>query len=224
MSWRLLDISKVPAKGWKAAQPENGHVVRGGSLDRLVIAVSKYRTANRLPVEKNIRRQVETQVCETMGDHERSIRCRKLSENDSLNPEHLRNFRSSWTDVKNFGIAVKEVAGRALFKQGGLHISQKEAERRGKICAECPFNLPVTNCWGCGLLGSLYRELAGHKRTSSDSKLKTCDVCGCDNRTQIHYTTDVLGAVAAKQGLSPEAFPDHCWKKEILETSGYPAP
>ena len=77
-------------------------------------------------------------------------------------------------------------------------------------------NLPIANCWGCGTLGAIYRSISGRKASSKDFKLHSCDVCGCDNKTQIHFTGEVLRLAAEKQGFMDAEFPAWCWKREVL--------
>lgn len=211
----LKDKTEVPARGWMARQPETGTVIRGLSFPQLLVEVRRYREANGLPVEANIRRQVEDQICATLDPEEAERKCKYLASDDDRNPPALRAFRSRTTDLKNFALAIKGVMESAV-NGTSLHVSQDKANARASICAQCPYNLPIAHCWGCGALGNLYREIAGGRSTNKDELLRSCDVCGCDNKTQVHYTKDVHRLVAEKQGLMAAKFPDWCWKKEVL--------
>jgi hypothetical protein len=205
----------IPARGWAARQPETGRVLQSGTLRTLTRDVLVYRTANNLPVEPNIRRQVETQVCGTMSESDSARYCVFLNDDDAKNPVKLRQHRSTITDLENFGKAVKAVLETAA-SQEALHVSQEEADRRGSICASCPKNLPIANCWGCGTLGSIYRSILGRQSSAHDHRLHSCDVCGCDNKTQVHFTGRVLRLAAEKQGIMDAEFPNWCWKREVL--------
>ena len=211
----LIEKTDVPSGGWRAVQPETGTTIKGASFQGLIAAVRKYRDANGLSIEANFRRQVEIQICDTLPEHEAERKCRFFKEDDAKNPPSVRVFRSRAEDLKNFALAVKEILSSA-FKGITLHVSQSTANHRAAICAQCPSNLPVANCWGCGALGTLYREIAGNRASLKDPLLKSCDVCGCDNKTQIHYSPEVHRLVASKQGLNASAFPEWCWKKELL--------
>jgi hypothetical protein len=178
--------------------------------------VRKYREANNLPIDINFRRQVEIQICDTLSDEDAGIYCTFLEDDDSQNPPSLRRFQSTPTDLENFGKAVQSVLETAS-KNKPLHVSQEEANKRAAICASCSFNLPIANCWGCGTLGSIYRGIVGYKATASDTQLQSCDVCGCDNKTQVHFTKEVLQLAASKQELVATEFPNWCWKKEALK-------
>jgi hypothetical protein len=212
----LKNPANVPRKGWLARQPETGTVIKGLSLRGLVDEVIKYRTANHLPTEPNTRRMTENQICDTMEGDEACSKCRFLEEDDERNPKHLRAWRSHGDQLWNFAIAIKGVIEA---KAAGitLHVAKSEAERRAGICAQCKYNLPVANCWGCGELGTKYRELVGSLATCKDSLLQSCDSCGCDNKTQVWFTGDVLRPVSEAQGLTAEQFPEWCWKGELLK-------
>jgi len=207
--------SEIPGGGWYAKQPETGAVIKGSTLRNLIKEVVLYRTANNLPIEQNIRRQVEEQVCASMPEDNAKHYCTFLEEDDAKNPPRLRKFRSTITDLENFGKAVKAVLETAA-SSGNLHVSQSEADRRGSICAACPKNIPVAYCHGCGTLGALYRSISGKKSSANDGSLHSCDVCGCDNKTQVHFTGEVLRLAAEKQGFMDAEFPEWCWKREVL--------
>lgn len=210
--------SDIPARGWFAKQPETGTTLRGSTLRSLIKEVQVYRTANNLPMEKNIRRQVETQICQTMSQDEAAHYCTFLNEDDSKNPPRLRQYKSTITDLENFGKAVKAVMETAVASRE-INVSQQEADRRGTICASCPRNIPIANCYGCGTLGAIYRTISGRRASANDFRLHSCDVCGCDNKTQVHFTGEVLRLAAEKQGFMDAEFPDWCWKREVLKNA-----
>jgi hypothetical protein len=216
MAQFLSDPSHVPGLGWRALQPETGAIISGLAMDDLRVNVLRYREANGLPVEVNFRRQLEDQICMAMDPEERERKCRPLLPNDQTNPPYIRKFRSGLGDLENFAKAVKSVLDTGV--QGDpVSVSQQEADRRAEICSTCPFNLPLGNCWSCGALGNLYRGIAGGKYSHFDGALQSCDVCGCDNRTQIHFSKEVLNRAAGLQGFKKQDFPDKCWKKELLD-------
>jgi hypothetical protein len=208
--------AEIPARGWFAKQPETGTVLRATTLRNLIKEVQVYRTANNLPIETNIRRQVEIQVCATMSGDDAAHYCTFLDEDEEKNPPRLRAFRSTITDLENFGKAVQATL-ETVAKRGEVNVSQEEADKRGAICASCPRNLPIANCWGCGTLGAIYRSISGRRASANDFRLHSCDVCGCDNKTQVHFTGEVLRLAAEKQGFMDAEFPNWCWKREVLK-------
>lgn len=207
--------ANIPLRGFFARQPETGRVINAPTITTMVAEVLKYRDANNLPIEKNIRRQVEIQICETMPPDDAARLCEYLDEDDARNPAHLRRRNSTVEDLENFGKAVKAVLESAA-KGTSLHVSQEEADRRGAVCGSCPKNIPIASCYGCGTLGSIYRSITGRQTSAHDYLLRACDVCGCDNRTQIHFTAEVLKLAAEKQGFKAAEFPEWCWKREVL--------
>ena len=82
-----------------------------------------------------------------------------------------------------------------------------------------PKEHPDRQLYGCGTLGAIYRSIAGHKASSNDFRLHSCDVCGCDNKTQVHFTGEVLRLAAEKQGFMDAEFPEWCWKREVLKNA-----
>lgn len=215
MTFRIKDKSLVPTKGWRALQPETGVILKAATLPALGAAVREYRTANNLEIEVNFTRQLGDQVCRALSPEEQEQRCRYLADDDAQNPKHLRVFNKTRQDLRDFAVAVEEVAAAAL-AGAPLHVSQDEAERRASICVKCPQNVPLAPCFGCGKLGALYRKVQGNLRTSRDPLLESCGVCGCGNQLQVHMDGGVLGTISERQGVGADDFPSHCWKKEIL--------
>lgn len=210
----------IPMRGWFAKQPETGAVIHGGTLDEILRAVHNYRSSNNLPIENNLRRQVEIQICDTMSEEEAGRKCEFLEEDDTLNSPNFRKFSKTATDLENFGKAVQSVL-ETYSKNSAINVPAEEAAHRASICAACPYNLPIANCWGCGVLGNIYRNISGGRSTLSDPQLRSCDVCGCDNKTQVHFTKEVLQLAASKQELVSDQFPNWCWKKEALQAKDY---
>jgi hypothetical protein len=216
---RLKDKSLVPAKGWQALQ-EDGVVVKALSLKQLLFHVEQYRAANGLPVPPNIRRLVEEQICNAMeqqGKGEECGRCMFLEDDDKKNPPELRAWARGPRDLVNFAKAASVVLGEMAIGKP-VCVSKQEAERRAAICSQCPHNVPIGNCWGCGELGRLFRSVQGGLSTSNDPKLESCDRCGCNLRTKVWVSEEALSKVEGLQGIKAEEFPSWCWRKEAGET------
>ncbi len=56
--------------------------------------------------------------------------------------------------------------------------------------------------------GELANFVAGYK-SSLDGQLKSCDICGCYNASQIHFPLSALKEY--DQGAL--TYPDFCWKR-----------
>jgi hypothetical protein len=211
---KLKDPSLVPPKGWNALQ-ENGTVVRGLSFRNLMVSVEAYRKANGLEVPANLRRMVEDQVCgamEAQGNGAQCDNCEWLHEDDMKNPAHLRQWTTGPADLLNFAKAAAVVVGE-MAKGNPVCVPQAEAERRAAICSQCPYNIRIGNCWGCGELGKIFRSIQGGLSTSQDSKLESCERCGCALRTKVWINDDALSKVEREQGVRASRFPSWCWRK-----------
>lgn len=109
------------------------------------------------------------------------------------------------------------------FKLGGSQlVSQNTANLRGEICVGCHNNIPskevrkggCSTCQKMGgrVLNSIRDSIIAGNRTTSDGKLLTCGICGCDNRISVWIPNDVL---LSKEDAN--AYPQFCFKKAILE-------
>lgn len=96
-----------------------------------------------------------------------------------------------------------------------LLVDRKIAEQRAAICANCPMNVhvPCLSCIGLHMLaGVLFKKCT----TSVDKKLESCAICRCVNKYQIWCTPETLAFIAKRTGPGKDAYPDGCWKKEVL--------
>lgn len=86
-------------------------------------------------------------------------------------------------------------------------VPQEEAERRAKICSECPLQVSVkAPCGPCAISNkrSFYLVRQG-RATKLDIRLKICGRLSQDNQTAVHLP---LGHISSQASL-----PDHCWAK-----------
>jgi hypothetical protein len=115
---------------------------------------------------------------------------------------------SAWKMMKKFYRAVE-----AAWHLG--QVSQKEAERRAAICAQCPMNADqiVDFCIGCSTR-DLVAKIAGYmqsKHTSKDQKLKTCAKCGCALKLKVWMRTESMQD-------SEIEWPSWCWMQVSADT------
>lgn len=125
---------------------------------------------------------------------------------------------------------------RRLFNRVDFFVDQQEADRRAKICANCPKNLRGI-CVSC--VGNEFFDIFGWfiragKKTPYDSILGTCSVCRCLLRAKAWVSMATLGE------LSKHTYPENCFlygspahvpgppaedqKNEAEEILKYPAP
>lgn len=97
--------------------------------------------------------------------------------------------------------------------RGGKRVDQAEADRRGEICAGCQYNVAPGGCGGCsnsGFAAATVGVLVGDRVTTSDSRLQSCQFCGCFNKAQVWFPAEDLRAATEKHIL--DQLPPHCWK------------
>jgi hypothetical protein len=115
--------------------------------------------------------------------------------------------RLSWGDVESGSKTFIDWAA-----QGRPLVDQSEAERRGKICANCYLNVRAT---GCGQsCRELIRRLVGlflDRKTSVDDKLNSCSACKCMMRVKVHFPIDLIEAHS--DAAIQQLFPEFCWLK-----------
>ena len=154
-----------------------------------------HRRANNLPIPDDYEAVIQNQMCE------------------SWPPEWCdRPSDQSWVptrfSIDDFTSGMKAFAGLLT---AGEFTTQDEADRRARICANCPYNGPLPGCSGCRKLASFITGTVASKSTKFDSQLKACAVCKCAIQAMVHFPMKVLDDVSTpeKQALYPKEF---CWK------------
>ena len=108
------------------------------------------------------------------------------------------------------------------WKLGGSQlVDQNTANLRAAICAGCHNNkkggdikggCSVCNKMGNKALDQIRDTIISGNRTTSDSRLLTCSICGCDNKISVWIPNSVLLQVD-----DANAFPSFCWKKKVID-------
>lgn len=111
----------------------------------------------------------------------------------------------------------------SFFIGGGQLVDQNTANMRAAICASCHNNkesgeIKRSGCCGKGKLASLAintvrSSLIKDKKTTSDSRLLACGLCGCDLKIKVWFPLSALGQTVEEAN----AWPSFCWRKKILE-------
>lgn len=86
-------------------------------------------------------------------------------------------------------------------------VPPEEAERRARICANCPQNLHgiCTSCAGNEFQDLFQWFVSRGRRTTVDSVLDTCYTCGCLLKAKVHVDLEVL------KTLEKHSYPSNCW-------------
>lgn len=199
----LFNETDVPSGGWRYTDPDLHITITHINLPQVFKGATQLRVANKKGLPRLWPMVFRSMICEQMGLGDRF--CRPFAKPEAKENKPARAV--TFGDVRNFLSVLKEwMQTRADF------VSTEEAERRASICAGCPENVPASGCAGCTNIVSLITSVVGGRKTSQDSVLENCNVCGCANKAQVHVPLDVL----AKGITSDMSFPVHCWKRGIF--------
>lgn len=198
----LKILNMIPPGGWSYTQPENGMLIQGGNYAELRERVRQHRDNNRYQNGPQLDDEIQDQICERIPEPHRAHWCIDPA---SRTPSPVAYRSVAVADVRNFLHTLG-----SWIRSGFAFVNQPEADRRAKVCAECPKNVEIAGCTGCAHIGPLITQTIGHHATAEDYRLKGCEVCGCSNKAQIW----VPMAVLAKGMNSHMKFPEWCWKHE----------
>jgi len=179
----------VPPQGFWCECPLDPEVIVGGDYDDLISRCAKHLESVGIVPPVNLALLVQDSLCRRLAGYEGCIPCSQVKQTIGF-MEIVRWVHAMWAFATNSGFQCVE---------------QEEAERRAEICAACPNQISTSGCWGCKGIAGLLPAIAGARKTSRDSQLKACGVCGCFNQVSVHIPIDVQGS----EGLN---FPDWCWK------------
>ena len=109
------------------------------------------------------------------------------------------------------------------YLKGAKLVDQNTANIRAMTCVGCHNNIPTKEikkggCSSCNKMGgvvlnSIRSKIIGGSKTTSDSKLLACALCGCDLKIKVWIPLEVLGQTKEEAN----AWPSFCWRKKILE-------
>lgn len=191
----LKSILTGPPGGWRYTEPTTGFSMKAITFSSLVSKVAQHRGNMKIEPDPKYRLSeiIEDAICNSLSNEDQLRHCKS----------GIR-IRTSvgWTEVMRF---LKTAA--AWIVAGAQLVPQEEAERRAQICVQCPLNVGMGGCAPCKGAVSAFRDQFLRRSTTVDERLKSCGVCGCDNRTQVHVPLDVL--TRARETLE---YPGFCWK------------
>jgi hypothetical protein len=194
MSDNLLCLAKldyVPPRGWKCLCPglESVPVSANTYLDLLQGCADALTEAGKeIPVDLGM--QIQDAICAATPNYSYCRPCKKIKM--VISAGHVIRWITAmygWAKRHKFQLVPNE-----------------EAETRAEICARCPLQVETPSlCWGCNGVAGLIPRIKGARKTSWDSQLKTCGICGCYNDVSVHLPIDLGGE---------HEYPAHCWKKK----------
>ena len=171
--------------------------------------VFKFQAPMRLGMMKQLRAWYEAKRLEWPGDAEMESRmehftCRFCPDgfcSGRVKQEHSKRF-----SVKGIRDATSGFAYKAI-RHPELLVPLAEAERRAKICANCPSHSHgvCVSCAGSNFMDLVAMFKSAGRTTPYDSVLDICDVCSCMVRLKVHFSIDLL-----KQA-EKHSWPANCW-------------
>lgn len=130
-----------------------------------------------------------------------------------------RSISEYWQGSKAYATLVaREAKGLSNF------VDQEEADRRARICKDCPFNLPPGRTEK--VADAIILARTGNRRTFHDPELLNCDACSCPIRLAVHLNEDVLkqtknpaklrSRIKSRQIATGNYIPKDCWQAKIF--------
>lgn len=196
----LKSPATQPPGGYTYRQAETALILTSDSFHGLVAKVISHREYRGLkPTDAaTVEKEVHNQICSRLGLNE----CNPDPGDDwvpVLKPGILR-----LTEIMAFSKTMLE-----FIKNGGVMVPMEEAQRRRKICVECPLNGPATGC-KCGLLYQMINMFIPKERKFED--LQICKLCRCSLKAKVNVPMEVIEAGEDKT----LRFPVHCWRHKTL--------
>lgn len=179
---------------------DQGIVVRGPTLELLVMRLRNELRGRGLPVPEDIVQKVLEQIC-NKAPHA----C--IFSNGQQPPTTQIKKGFTVTDVKAF---IKSVEW--TITSGGV-VDQETAEERTNICMRCPYNTRLPGCEGCSGIANLVFKVIGARKTHNMGELKQCGVCGCSLKAKVWVPQDTVKQTANVQNNMND-FPDWCWVRK----------
>lgn len=204
MKQKLLHTNVVPPGGWRAKCPHCAYWIIAPTYPDWIEWIAKHNKSNGHPEW-----DYETQLCEALPPGQ----CSAMNGGPGVSLQCEMDSRSLLAGAVAVGSLLVEYAlGREVF------VDQAEADRRARICALCPKNVPVSGCTGCGTMQDAKARLSaitGERKTSADPYLRGCCICGCNCATIVWIRKDILerGFTDSQRALTEQVAP-HCWKAE----------
>jgi hypothetical protein len=201
---RLIPTNVQPPDGYRFKVPNDGFEITANNYGGWLEKIKKHYADNGYELPEDWIAQAEEQLCKLMPPGW----CRY---EDGTSPTAFINRRFSFDDAINGTKVLIE-----FVKQGAPLVSQEEAEARGKTCAACYAALPIPGCASCRAFANYVAEVAGARKTKSDTILdsKACGVCGCSAIANLWIPVEV-----SQKGVTEEMmqlWPEFCWKGQQL--------
>lgn len=181
----------------------NGSVVRSPTKEGLVKAVTEYRELNGHEVG-DVVADVELQITQNADRRRGIIPPAPAFQHDNIPaPRNLRERVTNWASNRFYAS-----------NKGIQYVTQDEADRRGAVCAECPYNVS----WKIGCPPCVENNdrvlflLNKGQKIKQSPKVSGCSHYGHDINTACFLPEDML---KHRVQMDPPDVP--CWIKELDE-------
>lgn len=202
----LKKHNETPPGGWTYFQRETEFTIKGENeqqLIDLVVAHREYR--NLYPKDReSVRLDIERQICTRLGN----LECKAEGKDDKWVPQNpVRN-------VVTMSMMLSFSKTAMAFAASGMQLAtMEEAQRRAKMCNDCPLATPVAGC-SCGTFYKAIEAVLPAERRFGQEK-KVCMVCNCSVAVKMNLTDDQI--VTSNEGRGELPWPDTpCYQKDIM--------
>lgn len=199
MKMQLKDRGTIPyGGGFTVTDPLTGNEHYGTTFKMLVDSIRASRRANSVPMGIEFESEIEQWACEKYP-----------AECESFNPKRPRKRSLTLGDV---------ITGTRVMLQhwwnGRKLVPREEAERRAQICLNCPKNQTFPKpCVGiCGELHAIVADIIDAQGTQYDSRLHSCDICGCFLQSAIWVPQEIQWNALPEEQKEMFTTVENCWK------------
>lgn len=168
--------------------PDTGYHYQAANQEKLVQHIVAYRAQNGLEPLEALGAVLQNYWC---AQPENKGRC----EHYVLKRGFLQTLKGGIALLTNF-----------MYEK---FVSQEEAERRAKICLDCPHNIKFKKGKFNGWADSVAEASVGDRKTPYDKDLGNCAICSCLLKSKIFY-----GDKIELDQDELEQMPDFCWQKQ----------
>lgn len=205
----------APPGDWQAIVPETGMRVAGASYEDFREAVYENLMLNGHEPPEDMDAFATNLICQRIPGYCRQVTGpaeRIVPHGESRSPR--RSGRVSASSSTTSKISIQDVQSGMQnfwrwFRARRPLVSTAEAERRGRICAQCRFNQPHVPCPTCSKVYRLIGRMTASKEHQYTGHLQVCAVCKCCNKTQGWIPAHLL------RRRPEHRYPSHCWKLEL---------
>lgn len=184
---KLKNSTITPPGGFRDICPDTGFPFFADSLVQLIEKEIAHLKANNLKIAGNLAEVIENRLCHNMPP--------EICKSTDGEKYHGRSRR-----------AEESIVNKTIRLDRGISVAQSVADKRAKVCANCPHNVIRRTCGSCRGVSNILQSILRGRTTSINHRLGVCDVIGVYNKVLCHcasltgITVDVKGCWINKKG------------------------